>query len=231
MAINYTEDQLNHFDKATLVQLFLVQQDQLKEIDHKLQLVLEQLAVMNHNRFGRSSEKLNDTQQISFDEVDGQIVLFNEVEAVADWADEEESPEKKRSKKRKGKREEDLKDLPTIIVEHKLSDDRLEEVFGGDAWKRLPDEVYRRYQFTPAKVEVEEHHVFVYAGKKTDKMIKADHPGYLLRNSLVSPSLEAAIMNGKYVNGVPLARLEKEFKRYNLAITRQNMANWTIQCG
>lgn len=53
---------------------------------------------------------------------------------------------------------------------------------------------------------------------------------YLLRGSLVSPSLEAAIMNGKYVNAVPLYRLEKEFERYGIRISRQNMANWTIQC-
>lgn len=38
-------------------------------------------------------------------------------------------------------------------------------------------------------------------------------------------------MNGKYVNAVPLYRLEQEFKRYGLAITRQNMANWMIRLG
>ena len=35
-------------------------------------------------------------------------------------------------------------------------------------------------------------------------------------------------MNGKYVNAVPLYRLEKEFERYGLAISRANMANWMI---
>ena len=38
-------------------------------------------------------------------------------------------------------------------------------------------------------------------------------------------------MNGKYVNAVPLYRLEQEFIRYGLAITRQNMANWMIRLG
>lgn len=33
-------------------------------------------------------------------------------------------------------------------------------------------------------------------------------------------------MNGKYVNSVPLYRLEKEFGRYGLSVTRQNMASW-----
>lgn len=57
MAIKYTEEQLNQFDKTTLVQLFLATQEQLDSIDAKLQLVLEQLAVSNNKRFGRSSEK------------------------------------------------------------------------------------------------------------------------------------------------------------------------------
>lgn len=83
----------------------------------------------------------------------------------------------------------------------------------------------------PAKVEVEEHHIGVYASKTDEHMIKAPHPKNLLRGSLVSPSLEAAVINGKYVNAVPLYRLEKEFERYGLAITRQNMANWMIRLG
>ncbi len=233
MAIKYTEEQLNSFDKVVLVQLLLANQEQLASIDQKLQLVLEQLATANHKRYGRSSEKLDIDQQIAFKEVDDQIVFFNEAEAVANLGEidvEDEDTVKSKPTKRKGKREEDLKGLPIVKIEHTMSEEELRKEFGGSAWKQLPDEVYKRYKFTPSKVEVEEHHVAVYASKKDDHIIKAKHPGYLLRNSLVSPSLEAAIINGKYVNAVPLYRLEKEFERYNLNISRQDMANWTIQC-
>lgn len=40
--MEYTEEQLNAFDKAPLVQLFLVQQSQFQAIDKKRQLLLEQ---------------------------------------------------------------------------------------------------------------------------------------------------------------------------------------------
>lgn len=231
MAMKFTKEQLNTLDKDFLIQLFLNQQEQLEAIVQKLQLVLEQIAAANHQRFGRSSEKLDIDNQIAFCEVDGKLVFFNEAEAVADLeAETEESASKNRPKKRKGKREEDLSGLPVVTIEHKMSEEELCKEFGARGWKQLPDEVYKRYRFTPAKVEVEEHHVGVYAGKVDDHMVKAPHPGYLLRGSLVSPSLEAAIMNGKYVNAVPLYRLEKEFERYGIRISRQNMANWTIQC-
>ena len=232
MALKYTEEKLNSFDKETLIQLFLSQQEQLENIDHNLQLVLEQLADLKRHRFGRSSERHESDEQISFMEVDGKIVFFNESEAVAaedDGAEPETVPRRK-PKKKQGKREEDLDGLPVVVIEHSMTEEELAARFGEGGFKQLPDEVYRRYGFTPAKVEVEEHHVKVYAGKKTDEIVKAPHPESLLRGSLVSPSLEAAVMNAKYVNAVPLYRQEQEFERYGLHISRQNMANWTIQC-
>lgn len=232
MASKYTEEQLNSLDRETLTRLFLSQQEQLGNIDHTLQLVLEQMADLKRHRFGRSSEKHEAEDQISFMEVDGKIVFFNESEAVAaeESTEEPEGVSRTRPKKKQGKREEDLDGIPVVVVEHSMTDEELDDKFGKEGWKQLPDEVYRRYSFTPAKIEVEEHHVKVYAGKETEEVIKAPHPQTLLRGSLVSPSLEAAVMNAKYVNAVPLYRQEQEFERYGLHISRQNMANWTIQC-
>ncbi len=231
MALEYTEEKLNSLDKETVIQLFLSQQEQLKQIDHNLQLVLEQMADLKRHRFGRSAERHETEAQISFMEVDGKIVFFNEAEAAAeDSCKEPENVPRQKPKKKQGKREDDLSGLPVVVVEHSMTQEELAARFGEEGFKQLPDEVYRRYGFTPAKVEVEEHHVKVYAGKKTDEIVRAPHPGSLLRGSLVSPSLEAAVMNAKYVNAVPLYRQEQEFKRYGLPISRQNMANWTIQC-
>ena len=231
MALEYTEEKLNSLDKKTLIQLFLSQQEQLKRIDQTLQLVLEQVADLKRHRFGRTSEKHETEARISFMEVDGEIVFFNEAEAVVEEAGETaETAIRQKPKKKQGKTEEDLSGQPVVVIEHSMSEGELEERFGKDGFKQLPDEVYRRYGFTPAKVEVEEHHVKVYAGKKTDEIVRAPHPECLLRGSLVSASLEAAVMNAKYVNAVPLYRQEQEFERYGLHISRQNMANWTIQC-
>lgn len=239
MAVNYTEEQLNSVDKSFLIQLLLQQQEQLnaltKELhtsNEKMQLLMEQLILGKQNRFGRSSEKMEDTSQICFCEVDGTIVFFNEAEAVCDLnAAEPDDLELKSPKqpKRKGKKEADLSGLPVRRIDHYLSEEELEAEFGVRGWKQLPDAISRKYHFVPAKVEVEEHHIGVYASKTDEHMVKADHPKALLHGSLVSPSLGAAIINGKYVNAVPIYRLEQEFQRYGLQITRQNMANWCIR--
>ena len=239
MAVKYTEEQLNSVDKSFLIQLLLQQQEQLEAItkelhasNEKMQLLMEQVILGKQNRFGRSSEKMEDTSQICFREVDGTIVFFNEAEAVCDLnAAEPEDLELKSPKqpKRKGKKEADLSGLTFRRIDHYLSEEELEAEFGVKGWKQLPDAISRKYHFVPAKVEVEEHHIGVYASKTDEHMVKADHPKALLHGSLVSPSLGAAIINGKYVNAVPLYRLEQEFQRYGLQITRQNMANWCIR--
>ena len=241
MAVRYTEEQLNSVDKSFLIHLLLQQQEQLevltKELhasNEKMQLLMEQVILGKQNRFGRSSEKMEDTNQICFLEVDGTIVFFNEAEAVCDLsAAEPEDLELKSPKqpKRRGKKEADLSGLPVRRIDHYLSEAELEAEFGKKGWKQLPDAISRKYHFVPAKVEVEEHHIGVYASKTDEHMVKADHPNVLLHGSLVSPSLAAAVINGKYVNAVPLYRLEQEFQRYGLQITRQNMANWCIRLG
>lgn len=241
MAFKYTEEQLNKLDKELLVQLFLGLQDQMEgltrqtqALNDKMQLMMEQLVLSKKSRFGRSSEKMAGPGQIRFMEVDGEIVFFNEAEAVCDLdAPEPDSlePPQPKKKKQAGKREADLAGLPVRRIDHYLSEKELAAEFGEKGWKQLPDAISRCYRFVPAKVEVEEHHVGVYSSKTDDRMVKAPHPKKLLPGSLVSPSLAAAVLNGKYVNAVPLYRLEKEFERYGLAITRQNMANWVIRLG
>lgn len=130
MAKTYTEEQLNTFDKATLIQLLLMQQSQLQEIDKKLQLLLEQVAVLKNNRFGKKSEKLGIENQISFMEVDGDIVFFNEAEAVnALVPEDEEKPTKPKNAKTKGKRTADIKDLPVILVDHRMTESELVLVY------------------------------------------------------------------------------------------------------
>ena len=67
MAIKYTEEQLNSVDKSLLVQMFLNQQEQLESLtaeihslNEKMQLMMEQLILSKKERFGRSSEKMED---------------------------------------------------------------------------------------------------------------------------------------------------------------------------
>lgn len=241
MAVKFTEEQLNNFDKELLIKLLIDSQEQqenltkeVHELNKKLELLMEQIILANNHRFGRKTEMMSDPNQIRFMEVNGEIVFFNEAEAVCDLTASEPDDlelKPKRGTKTKGKKAADISGLPINVIEHYISSEELDTKYGINGWKQLPDSVIKKYKFVPAKVEIDEHHVGVYAIKESGNVIKAPHPKSLLNGSLVSSSLAAAIMNGKYVNAVPLYRLEKEFERYGLKITRQNMANWMIRLG
>lgn len=242
MEKKFTEKQLTEYSKETIVSMYVslqeitealrktseMQQEQMITLSKKIDLLMEQIALANQRQYGRSSEKMV---------FDGQMELcFNEAEVLVDTNEVITEPElfevyvkPLKKKKSKGKRDADLKDLPTKIIQHVMSDEELKKIFG-DKWRRLPDEVFKRLAFHPATFEVEEHHVAVYCGADNQTIVRSERGVSLLRNSIVTPSLQAAIYNGKYVNALPLYRLEQEFKRHNINISRQNMANWTIQC-
>ena len=229
MAKVYTEEELNNFSRETLMAVILSMQDQIHQLNTNMERLIEQIADANNKRYGRSSEKL--------ETISGQLeleLIFNEAEALTETLyvvePVEEDVIQPRHRKSKGKREADLKDLPVEVISHTLSEERLQDVFGTDGWKQLPDEIYKRVRVQPAVYTVEEHHVAVYAGKDNQTIIKADRPKDLLRNSLLTPSLAASIMNAKYVNGLPLYRISQEFLRNDIHISRQVMANWMIQC-
>lgn len=230
----FSELELTKYSKKDIIQLFLNQQailakqsTQLEEMNKNITLLIEANKIGKQKRFGRSSEKMVYDEQME--------MCFNEAEVtvagklIEEPEFDEVCPKPYKRKKTKGKRNEDLKDLPVTIIEHTLNDDELRSTFG-DTWKRLPDEVYKRLQFHPATFEVEEHHIAVYAGKDNQTIVKANRPVDLLRNSIVTPTLIAGILNGKYINALPLYRLEQEFARNDIHISRQVMANWTIQC-
>ena len=228
MAKVYTEEELNNFSRETLMAVILSMQDQIHQLNTNMERLIEQIADANTKRYGRSSEKL--------ETISGQLeleLIFNEAEALTETLYVVEPVEEdviQPCRKNKGKREADLKDLPIEVIVHTLSEEKLQDVFGTDGWKQLPDEIYKRVRVQPAVYTVEEHHVAVYAGKDNQTIIKADRPKNLLRNSLLTPSLAASIMNAKYVNGLPLYRISQEFLRNDIHISRQVMANWMIQC-
>lgn len=228
----YSKEQLNTCSKEFLIDLVLnlaSQNDELlmqtRELNHKMDALLEQVAMGRQLRFGKSSETgLVDGEQMN--------LFFNEAEALLraglDEPDIDIVVPSHTRKKHKGKRNEDLSKFPVRIEEHTLPDEELTRTFKS-GYKRLPDEIYKKLDFHPASFEVIEHHIAVYADKSSDLIVKAEHPKEMLDKSIVTPSLAAAIINAKYVNALPLYRQEQEFERNDVHISRQLMAGWIVK--
>ena len=220
-----SSSELNNLSKADLAAMVLQMQQIQLQLQQQINTLNEKIAIMNARHFGRSTEKL--------EALPGQMKIFNEAEAAAAEAIAEPAMEQVvvRKKKQKGQRKKDLSRLPVRIEKHELTKQQLNDIYGENGWKRLPDEVYSRVEYQPAVKEVVEHHVAVYAAKKNDdRIVRADRPVDLLRNSIATPSLVAAIMNAKYTNAIPRYRIAQDFEQSDMILGRATMANWVIRC-
>lgn len=224
----HSEDELNDYSKQELKQMVLSMQEQLTRMNQSYENLIEQIRIANQNQFGRKSEKL--------DVLEGQLSFFDEAEALSTEKSTEPEYEeiiRRKKPKKKGQREEDLKGFPEEEHRHVISDEELDSAFGKGSWRRLPDEEYKRLRYEPASWTVEKHIVEVavgIGGRHQDEFLRGDRPADLIKNSIATPSLMAAIYNVKYVNHAPYYRIEQEFERNGVCISRQTMANWSIQC-
>ena len=231
MCKKFTPDELNKMDHKTKDDVIYQMQDRLDRLEHNYENLVEQIRLADQQRFGRHTEKLDD--------IAGQLSFFNEAEANYDGTAKEPTVEEvidssrkvPRKPKKKGQREEDLKDFPQEVILHDIPEQELNEAFGEENWKSMPDEIFWQLRFEPAKWTAEKHIIKVYVGTDgahQDEFLRGDHPETMFRGSIATPSLEAAIINAKYVNSNPLDRISRDFQANGLNLSKQTMSNWTV---
>ena len=230
MAKKHTLEELNNLSREELITTILLMQGQLDALNENIEKLIEEIRIANSHRFGRKTETLSS--------IEGQLSFFDEAEKLySENAPEPEADEViivKRRTKKSGQREEDLKNFPEeIIPAYTVTKEELDKFYGKGNWRQLPNETYKRLRHEPESWTVEVHSVEVYVGTNgdhQDEFIRGKRPKDLLRNSIVTPSLLASILNVKYVNSSALHRIEQEFERNDVHISRQTMANWIIKC-
>lgn len=239
----FTEEQLNNMSRENLIEIMKIMKEQSAKKDTEIQLLKDKqkelefmnamlsdrLALARRKQFGSSSEKYAEGYE--------QMDLFNEAEASADPEAEEPCfeeihPSSYKRKKHIGKKEEDLSGFEvTETIEYKLAGEDRYCPDCGKKYKVVTRETVKRLKFVPAKFEVVEEVTYVYSCPECGSMKRPEKtPPLVSGGSIATPSLVAGIMNAKYVNGMPLARQEREFARYNLNLSTKTMANWIIGC-
>ena len=229
MSSKHTLDELNNLSREELITIILGMQGQLDALNENIEKLIEQVRLANQQRFGRHTETM--------ESIEGQLSFFDEADALYNPLVQEPDPEdviprKAKKKKAKGQREEDLKDFPEeIIPAHTVSREALDAFYGAGNWRQMPSETYKRLRHEPESWTVEVHTVDVFVGTDgdhQDEFMRGDRPKDLFRGSIATPSLLASILNVKYVNSAPLHRIEQEFSRNGVNISKQTMSNWII---
>lgn len=195
------------------------------DLTQKVQWLMEQLRLSKHRQFGVSSEK-TDYAQIS---------LFNEAETMADNSPEPELVEVEKHYRKRHKACRLPEGLPIEVVEHDISADEKSCPDCGHELHRMGREVRRELKFVPAKAIIIEHTSFTYSCRDCEKnaesvpIVKSRMPNPVIKGSFASPEAISYIMTQKFVMASPLYRLEQEFKRSGIDLSRQTMSNWLIR--
>lgn len=157
----HTLTELNNCSREELITMVLSMQGQLDMLNQNIEKLIEQVRLANSYRFGKHTETLKS--------IDGQLSFFDEAEAAYDASVPEPSADEilptKRSQKKKGKRDLDLKDFPVeILPPYHVSKEELDAFYGDGNWRQIPSETYKRLRYEPASWTVEVHTVEVYVG-------------------------------------------------------------------
>jgi len=200
-------------------------EQQIAELQAKLNWYEEQFRLSQKQKYGRSSEQSNQ-----------QLQLFNEAEAEADSSVAEPSVEEITYTRRKKKDSQatKIKDLPEKKVEYYLAPE--EQVCScGSGLHEMSKETRREIEVIPAQVNVVNHVQYVYACRRcqqedeTTPVVTAPKPEPVLPGSIASPSAISYTITQKYVESMPLYRQQQAWSRLGVEISRQTLANWMIQ--
>lgn len=98
----------------------------------------------------------------------------------------------------------------------------------------MSTQVRREIKIIPAQVKVVEHVRYVYGCRTCERqdtstpIVTAPAPKPPIPGSIASPSALAFVMSQKFADGLPLYRQEQQLTRLGIQLSRQTLANWTL---
>ena len=191
----------------------------------KYDQLVDEYRLLLYKRFGRSSEGIDVTQNLLFDE-------SKQTRSQDDREEVEQVTVDSYRREKRGRKGLDEK-LPREEIIHDIGEDEKRCACGAEL-KRIGEEVCERVQVIPEQMYVERHIRPKYACRRCEGSGDEENPAVriasavpsIIPKSIVTPGLLAFIFVNKYVNHLPFYRQEQRFERIGIHISRQDMSNW-----
>lgn len=210
--------------KTLLVDMEHRYEQHLGEQQKMIDLLLEQIRLHKHRKFKSKSEQL---AQLALHG------LFDEIEQLADG--ETDEPETKsdatvdsQNSRKKGRRKLP-KDLPRETIVHDL--DEADKVCAcGNPLHCIGEDRSEKLEIIPMQFKVIEHVRPKYACRACEDGVKVHSlPPQPIPRGIATAGLLAFIIVSKFVDHLPLYRIEKLLKRFGVELSRTTQANWLIR--
>lgn len=208
------------------------------DLEHKLhvevshnKLLKEQIQFYKQRLFGRKSEVFKA-------EIVAQAQLFNEVEegAKEEKAEAGELISVPAHQRKKRGRKPLPDNLPREEVIHDLPEKEKQCACCGKELPRIGQEATEELAIIPEQVKVIRHVRLKYGpcgceqsqAEEMPEVKIAPAPARLIPHSIVSPSLLAYSITGKFNDGLPFYRQSMQFARYGVELRRATLCNWAL---
>ena len=190
--------------------------------------LVDEYRLLLYKRFGRSSERVDVTQELLFDSSE-------QIPAQDDGTEADPVTVNSYTREKRGRKPLDEK-LPREEIIHDIPEHEKQCACGGEMQK-IGEEVSERLQVEPEQIYVERHVRPQYACRDCEGSGDEDKPAVriapaiasIIPKSIVTPGLLAFVFVNKYVDHLPFYRQERRFERIGIHLSRQNMSNWQQQ--
>jgi transposase len=206
-------------------------QAQIAARDQKINLLLERLELLRHQRFGPKADRVCKDQLKLFDEAELNDLIEQLDRQIEDAKApirpdrrSSDNPPKRRALPSHLPRVERIIDLPEA---HKVAIAQTHVPMGFEESEQLavlPRQYYvvktKRAKYAPIRRSNADQPLTV---------VVAPRPASILPKAIGHSSLIADVVTGKFVDGLPLYRQEKIFAREGFELSRQTMSGWMVQ--
>jgi transposase len=206
---------------AKVQALFEQQQIKLAEKDFKITALTHELAYYKRIRFGKASEALVGEQRLLFDEtVDMDLAAIEEELEV-------QAPVK-RQRKRAGRQP-----LPTHLerIEHRHEPESCQCGQCGADLVKIGEDVSEQLDVEPARFFVHRHIRPQYACRPCETVTAAPIPPAVIDGGMAAVGLLAWIAVCKYLDHLPLYRIEQIAARDGVPLARSTLGEWIGRIG
>lgn len=200
-----------------------------EQLERKAEILVDEIRLLRHKIFGRSSEKLTEEEQL-------QMRLFDEGSEEAQPIETIEVPSYQRRKRGRRPLPESL---PRVEVVHDIPEE--EKICScGARLVQIGEDISEQLEFIPAKIWVARHIRPKYTCKACEgasvedgeKVIKiAPPPPQMIPKSIATASLLVYVLVSKFCDALPFYRQEKIFRRIGIDIPRSTMCRWALEVG
>jgi transposase len=237
-------------EKEELLMRLAALGEKVKFFEQENSWLREQLNSMKRAKYGKKSEAWESQEQVKMTFNEAEVEAANAADAENDEAgegsevegseveDQNHSESETRApnavevagyqRKSRGHRKALPESLPREIVRIELPEDELISECG-ERLKVIGWEVSEKLKYQPAKMSVIEYRRAKYGVDAGDYIKTAPPEASVIPKGIATAELLAAIIVGKYADGLPLYRLEEIFARQNIELGRGTMGRWLVQ--